>query len=155
MLTSFDVDLKSQARRIWMWIPGQSGIFWSISWSQSISCVSVQHARIGGSSSCCLTRPWGRPHIIIELLKTRCRIQSVVDKEISFEIRFDDFPWRRTMFSSCSHGWLVSNEHNPICLLNPFSRLHLQLPTSERTPSSFLYVVSSDDFRLCPSCARR
>ncbi|URE20449.1 F-box Kelch-repeat protein [Musa troglodytarum] len=91
--------------------------------------------------------PW---LIIMKPMKTTCRLRSIVDKEVSFEIEFHGFPTERASFSCCSHGWLVSMPGilNPIHLLNPFSGAWLQLPVHELAPS-FLCMSSAPTTRDC------
>ncbi|CAD5189038.1 unnamed protein product [Musa acuminata subsp. malaccensis] len=96
--------------------------------------------------------PW---LIIAKPMKTTCRLQSIVDKEVSFEIEFHGFPTERAYFSYCSHGWLASIPGilNPMHLVNPFSGKWLQLPAHALAPS-FLCMSSAPTTRDCVLLAR-
>ncbi|CAL9150302.1 unnamed protein product [Musa hybrid cultivar] len=95
--------------------------------------------------------PW---LLVTKIFKNSCRLQSVVDKEVSFKIRFHGFPSTRTLFHGCSHGWLVSDSNTPIHLLNPFSRAWLQLPDRQPTPYLFLCMSSAPTSPDCILLAR-
>ncbi|CAL9197119.1 unnamed protein product, partial [Musa hybrid cultivar] len=95
--------------------------------------------------------PW---LLVTKIFKNSCRLQSVVDKEVSFKIRFHGFPSTRTLFHGCSHGWLVSDSNSPIHLLNPFSRAWLQLPDRQPAPYLFLCMSSAPTSPDCILLAR-
>ncbi|CAL9774341.1 unnamed protein product, partial [Musa acuminata subsp. burmannicoides] len=95
--------------------------------------------------------PW---LLVTKIFKNSCRLQSVVDKEVTFKIRFDGFPSTRTLFHGCSHGWLVSDSNSPIHLLNPFSRAWLQLPDRQPAPYVFLCMSSAPTSPDCILLAR-
>ncbi|CAL9124221.1 unnamed protein product [Musa acuminata var. zebrina] len=99
------------------------------------------------------TTPW---LLTMTLSNTTCRLQSVVDKEVSFKIKLHGFQLRKTYCCGSWHGWLVlqANRDDPISLLNPFSRARLDLPAGGPASGLFLYMSSAPTIPGCVLFAR-
>ncbi|URE15237.1 hypothetical protein MUK42_12361 [Musa troglodytarum] len=97
--------------------------------------------------------PW---LITTNVWKATCRLQSVVDNEDTFKVKFPWIPTSRTLFYNCSNGWLVTepDHYNPMILLNPFSSVWLQLPAFKPMPNSFIYMSSAPTDPNCILLAR-
>ncbi|RWW23917.1 hypothetical protein BHE74_00010992 [Ensete ventricosum] len=99
------------------------------------------------------TTPW---LLTMTLSNTTCRLQNVVDKEVSFKIKLHGFQLRKTYCCGSWHGWLVlqPNRDDPISLLNPFSRQRLDLPAGGPASGLFLYMSSAPTIPGCVLFAR-
>ncbi|CAL9774342.1 unnamed protein product [Musa acuminata subsp. burmannicoides] len=97
--------------------------------------------------------PW---LITTKVWKASCRLQSVVDNEDTFKVKFPEIPTSRTLFYNCSNGWLVTepDHYSRMILLNPFSSVWLQLPACKPMPNSFICMSSAPTDPNCIILAR-
>ncbi|URE23471.1 hypothetical protein MUK42_06189, partial [Musa troglodytarum] len=71
-----------------------------------------------------------------------CILRSVVNEDISFEIKLPSYSREQIFIENVLHGWLVIQDVT-ISLYNPFSRVRLDLPFAPFSSFYYFYVTSA------------
>lgn len=89
--------------------------------------------------------PW-----LLSVASDACILHNVIDENMSFNVRISASSSERVIICGSSHGWLVLKPQFDctLSLLNPFSRVRLDLPALDQ-PLLFLHMSSSP---MNPDC---